>query len=167
MGKAGGYLMLFGLLLVAIGLWRAFAGGEDAIAAMVTGGVIVLVGFLLAARAPDRLPETALPAAPALPETPAEPPLPDTAWFSVIESVEDEVIDEVAAVLATDPRITHIEHEQGRYYSNPDRDDLPEWFALRCECRREERDQVMEDAARLIAERLGQDAANRVSIRVY
>ena len=167
MEKAGGYLILFGLLLVAIGLWRVFTGGEDAIAAMVTGGVIVLAGFLLVARAPDRLPDAAMPASPAAPETPAGPPLADTAWFSVIESIEDKVIDKVASVLSTDPRITHIEHEQGRYYSNPDRDDLPEWFALRCECRREERDQVMEDAARLIAERLGQESANRVSINVY
>ena len=98
---------------------------------------------------------------------PADPTEDTTAWFSVIESVEDKVIDRIATVLEADPRILHISDEQGRYYSNPDRDDLPEWFALRCECHRDSIVEIMADVPRLIEDKLGKEAAARVQISRY
>ena len=47
MEKAGGYVLLFGIVFLAIGAWRGIFGIEDALAAALTGAAFVLAGFFM------------------------------------------------------------------------------------------------------------------------
>lgn len=89
------------------------------------------------------------------------------AIFSVVQTGDDGVLDQVSALLAKDPRITSVVSESGRWYATPDRDDLPEWFALRAYCSRDLIEQVMQETQERIRENLGPDAASEVSVSRY
>ena len=175
----GGLLMLFGLLIVMMGIWEAiFADGGRAWQTMLTGGVIIVAGYFVVTGGRG----TTTPSATASADAPSEiqtagaqPAMaaaenlsgPTAKRFTIIQTGDDDVLDQVTPILEADARITSVIEEGGRWYSTPDRDDLPEWFALRVYCMTDDLDQFMEEIEREIVTRLGKKAANKVQIRHY
>ncbi len=51
--------------------------------------------------------------------------------FVIHRSFDDTGVSALAAALQALPEVASVTEEEGRWYSVPDRDDLPEWFALR------------------------------------
>lgn len=173
----GGLLMLFGILIIGMGIWEAvFEDTGEAWQTALTGIVIVAAGFFIVTRqmpvpggsgaaTPD---EDAgnVPIYTATGKEPAESG-PAEARFTIIQSYDDGVLDRIVPILEADGRITSIVEEGGRWYSTPDRDDLPEWFALRVYCVTGDLDGLMDEMGRTIETRLGKEAASKVSIRHY
>ncbi|MBD1547551.1 hypothetical protein [Roseibium aggregatum] len=178
--KIGGFLILFGLLIVGMGFWEAFFEDTgEAWKTMLTGGVIVATGHwivvgglsLFSRRAPagaEAAVEGATFEAP-ISEATAEtaPSGPAEKRFTIVQTGDDDVLDRVADLLAGDDRITDVVEEGGRWYSVPDRDDLPEWFALRVYCQVDDLDAFMEEIDRLIEDRLGSKSAAKVRVDHY
>jgi hypothetical protein len=73
----------------------------------------------------------------------------------------------LVTVIGGEPRIFNIVSEEGRYYSVPDGDDLPPWYALRIGCLKGDEDDLMEWSRKAIAEALGKDVANSLQINHY
>lgn len=174
MDKIAGLMILFGIGVVIRGGWELYAGPEgEGGTTIVVGLFFVAAGFWLASRLPTDPGEA--PAAPATDDdagkraagTKPEVSGNDSAWFSVVESVEETVLDDVAGLARKDPRISHVGYDSGRYYSVPDGDDLPEWFALRIECRKDERDAVMQALEERIRAEMGPEALRRISLSYY
>lgn len=175
----GGLLILFGLLVVGMGIWEAvFGDGGEAWQTMLTGGVIVVAGYYVVTGGRQITTRSATTSAGpasamATAETPpviatAETPSAPTAKrFTIIQTGDDDVLDRITPILEADERITSVIEEYGRWYSTPDRDDLPEWFALRVYCKTDDLDQFMREVGRLIETRLGKEAAGEVQIRHY
>lgn len=172
----GGLLILFSFLVFVRSGFEFWRGTEDAWSTGVVGLFFLTLGYFLAVREPRRgvvkkaadAQEKQEPEAPAPVETaPDEASISDKAIFSVVQTGDHTVLDEVEALMAKDKRIVSIVTDSGRWYSVPDGDDLPEWFALRAYCSPELIDQVMEDTWNLMREMLGDKAANKVSISRY
>lgn len=51
--------------------------------------------------------------------------------LTITQSFNDDGFEPIKAWLQADPRVTGETTEKGRHYSVPDRDDLPEWYAIR------------------------------------
>jgi hypothetical protein len=87
-----------------------------------------------------------------------ERPEPEDACFSVIGGLDDETaLDRVESFLERDPRVESVISETGRWYSVPDRDELPEWIALRVYSGTKDRDALMAMTRTYLDEKLGVD----------
>lgn len=159
MNTFGGLLILFSFLVFVRSGYEFWRGTEDAWSTVIVGLFFLTLGYFLAVREPRQgvVTKTA----------DAEASTSDKAIFSVVQTGDHTVLDEVEALMAKDKRIVSIVTDSGRWYSVPDGDDLPEWFALRAYCSPELIDQVMEDTWNLMREMLGDKAANKVSISRY
>ncbi|MCC2099018.1 MAG: hypothetical protein KDJ29_19155 [Hyphomicrobiales bacterium] len=169
-GNAAGYVLLIGFLAVVAGAWRYFyAVHTSADTIMLAGAVLVHGGAVLAGwaqlpadpvKAPvgERAGET-------VPHYAGARDVREDGHFIVIENFEDTLLDRVSALLRRDPRVMEVYYDSGQYHSTPDGDELPEWFALRVDCKREAVADLMRDAEQAIARELGAEAAKRLSIR--
>lgn len=164
----GGLLILFGLLIVGMGIWElVFGDGGEAWKAMLTGGGVIVAGYYVVTRETAAAAEQGCSEAEVEPTVPSDVPAPADKRFTIIQTGDDGVLDRVIPLLEADHRVTSIIEESGRWHSTPDRDDLPEWFALRTYCKTDDLDGLMEELGRLIESRLGKEAASKVQIRHY
>jgi hypothetical protein len=75
--------------------------------------------------------------------------------FSVIGGEDDEnALDRVETYLNKDSRVESVVSETGRWYSVPDRDDLPIWIALRVYSREKDRDPLMNITRTFLADKI-------------
>lgn len=176
MNTFGGLLILFSLVLFGVAAYEMWNGADDPLATVFAGLIFLGVGFFLAVREPgatshvierlasegaSQFQSKTVQGAEVRETTKAE------AIFSVIQTGDDRTLDKVHVLLSEDPRVTAIVEESGRWYSTPDGDDLPEWFALRTYCDPTLVDTVMEETKARIRESLGPTEASKVSISRY
>lgn len=88
----------------------------------------------------------------------------DEKRFTIHQTGETDALDRIRAALGDEPAITSIVEESGRHYSVPDRDDLPEWTALRIYCETQDLDAYMAALRERLVAALGQDTVNAVTI---
>lgn len=173
MERLGGFFSLFGLAALAFAAYGWFAGIAVAPEAGLAGLVLLASGYYLSSRRPDKPGALAVPPASGPPAF--DPPQAETAVahvedrkapeavFSVVQTGDDDILTKVEALLEKDPRITAIVSESGQWYQNPDRDDLPEWHALRAYCSRDLVKQIMEESEARVRSALGERMAAEVS----
>lgn len=53
--------------------------------------------------------------------------------FVIHRSFDDTGLARLARALKASPEVADVTEDEGRWYAVPDRDDLPEWFALHVE----------------------------------
>ena len=166
-----GLLILFSFVVLGRAAYEGWIGQPDAWSTAIVGLFFLGLGFYLAARAPDASVVEETTGAPTddAETTPARAQArpPAEAVFSIIQTGSDAVLDRVMPLLDRDPRIISVTDEAGRWYSVPDGDDLPEWFALRVRCPGDQIDEVMRDTTAAIRETLGDEAVNRLTINRY
>lgn len=166
MAILSGLIILFGLLLLVVGGYQSLTGREDAVASALTGLVFAGLGLYLSGR-PERASKS--------PGKIESGPIFDTttvkaeaehaeAILSIVQTNDDRIVDAIEGLLADHPRIRTVVSETGRWYATPDRDDLPEWFALRVYVDSELVDEMMAEVVELIREKLGESALDSVSI---
>ena len=168
MDVISGLLILFGLFTLGRSGYEAFTGVEDAWSTAAVGLFFTVIGVVFANQkrkfksAPAEPVETAVEAVKSvMPEEPKE------AIFSIIQTGDDDVVDRVERLLESVSSVRTVVSETGQWYSTPDRDDLPEWNALRVYCDAASVDQVMEEVSQLIKDKLGETARNKVNIQHY
>ena len=86
-------------------------------------------------------------------ETPdwAKDPDPDSnVSLTIIQSFNDDGFEPIKKWLQADPRVTGEATENGRHYTVPDGDDLPEWYAIRIGTTFEHRDMLKDDLQKMI-----------------
>lgn len=86
-------------------------------------------------------------------ETPgwARDPEPDSpASLTIIQSFNDDGFEPIREWLQADPRVTGETTENGRHYSVPDGDDLPEWYAIRISTTFQHRESLKDDLQKMI-----------------
>ncbi len=91
-------------------------------------------------------------------ETPkwARDPEPDShAMLTITQSIDDDGFEPIKAWLQADPRVTGQTTDNGRYYTVPDGDDLPEWYAIRINTVHEHRESRKDDLQKMIDTDLG------------
>lgn len=163
-----GLLILFGLFVLGRAGYEAFKGVEDAWSTGVVGLFFTGLGVYLAGRtgkpAPD-IPNPVEAVAEAI--SPKPPDEPKEAIFSIIQTGDDDVVDRIERLLESVSSVRTVVSETGQWHSTPDRDDLPEWNALRVYCDAKEADEVMEEVTNHIKDKLGVEALNKVTIQRY
>lgn len=169
MKQLGIVIVVLSLLMMikAIDKW---ADGDSTMLAIVLAVLLLLVGGVVFVNRKLPLPPDL---ADTRPETGMDPEAgadlagathePHQAIYSVVQTGGDGALDRVERLLLKDPRITEILSESGQWYATPERDDLPEWYALRVYCPSDEVDQVMSDGIRRVEEELGEGIAERVT----
>lgn len=163
-----GLLILFGLFVLGRAGYEAFKGVEDAWSTGIVGLFFTGLGVYLAGRTGKPAPDIPNPVeAVAEAVSPTSPPEPKEAIFSIIQTGDDDVVDRVERLLEGFRGVRTVVSETGQWYSTPDRDDLPEWNALRVYCDAARVDQVMEEVSQLIKDKLGVEALNKVNIQHY
>lgn len=164
-----GLIIMLGLLIIGISGYEAFSGIDGAWATALVGVVVTAIGIYLSgrnwARPIQQGSETHPGGAGRQPH--ASPEERRETIYSVIQTGDDSVIDRVESLLEKDPRVTAIVSETGRWHQTPDRDDLPEWTALRVYFGFDGSEEARDHLTNLIRENLGPDALNRVTIRPY
>lgn len=163
-----GLLILFGLFVLGRAGYEAFTGVEGAWSTGIVGLFFVGVGVFLANRKGKPTPKLPNPVE-AFTEAVVSksPPEPKEAIFSIIQTGDDDVVDRVESLLDGFRGVRAVVYETGQWHSTPDRDDLPEWTALRVYCDAKEADKVMEDVSNHIKDKLGVEALNKLSIQRY
>lgn len=168
MQTISGLIILFGLFVLGRAGYETYKGVEDAWSTGVVGLFLLGLGIYLAGRprkpAPD-IPNPVEAVAEAI--SPKVPDEPKEAIFSIIQTGDDDVVDRAEALLAGFRGVRSVVSETGQWYSTPDRDDLPEWNALRVYCDAKEVDKVMEDVSNHIKDKLGVKALNKLTIQRY
>lgn len=180
MERLGGLIILIGLYALGRGGYEFYRGIEGALSTSVVGIAFVGFGYVLVNLLPSRRGAAPGPAGEAAPEkegqdgrggtagteTGAEAEAevaPAQAVFSVVQTGDDDVLVRVERLLKEDPRITDIVSESGQWHQTPDRDDLPEWHALRAYCARSKVETVIEESGARVREALGEEAAQKLS----
>ncbi|MFQ5439038.1 MAG: DUF308 domain-containing protein [Paracoccaceae bacterium] len=166
--------ILAGLVVLVWAVSQLVTGGPNtalagvAVIAVLIGGVYLVKRRVSDPKVAPGTTEATVPEAgpPAETDPPAET-APAQAIFSVVQTGDDRALNRVERLLQGDPRITDIIAESGQWYASPDRDDLPEWHALRVYCAQDEIDQVMAESERRVASKLGQSTAAKVSFSRY
>lgn len=168
MNIIAGLLILFGLFVLGKAGYEAFTGVEGAWSTGLVGLFFVGVGVFLANRKGKPTPKPPNPVK-AFTEAVVSnaPPEPKEAIFSIIQTGDDDVVDRVEGLLDGFRGVRTVVYETGQWHSTPDREDLPEWNALRVYCDAQEVDQVMEEVSQLIKDKLGVEALNKLSIQRY
>ena len=150
MNRVAGFTILLGVLVLGIGVSETLNDAEDAGSIALFGVTLIGAGFFLNRRRGGRAAGTAAGS---------------EARFSIVQTGDDAVVSAVARLLEGHAQITAVVPDTGRWHETPDRDDLPEWHALRIYCAPGSRDEVIAMVTDLIRERLGEAALNEVSIR--
>lgn len=159
-------LILFGLVLLVVAGYDFVTGGADAGIKAVLGIGFIGSGVYLAGRPRSDRPIAEV--VEKLTPNPQRPPKqPRPTIISVIQTGDDDVVDRVERLLENDERISSVVSETGRWHSTPDRDDLPEWTALRVYCGDAQSDKMIEYISERIRVSLGTDALNKVTIQPY
>jgi len=86
-------------------------------------------------------------------ETPewARDPDPDSpASLTITQNLNDDGFEPIRAWLQADPRVTSETTDNGRHYSVPDGDDLPEWYAIRISTIHKHREPLKDDLQKMI-----------------
>ena len=89
----------------------------------------------------------------------------DEVDFIITQDKKDDLLDRIDHLLDEDDRILSTYSDSGRYYSVPDRDDLPEWYKLGVRSLRKDRDAIMADLSEEIRSKLGEDVLHGVNIQ--
>ena len=181
----GGCAMLFAFLVLGMGLWELVVdGSSEGWSTLIVGGIFLVTGFFVASweiwrgssgeidpvevegnLAALNAVENAASAA----EQPPAPPEPqdEKQRFTIHQTGEDHALDRAGEILSGDKRITSMHWETGRWYSVPDGDDLPEWFALRITCDVDDLDAFMEEISEKLQEMLPASDFNALTIAHY
>ncbi len=169
MERFGGLLMLFGTLLLGMSAWRWVFDGPDVLATFLSGVFFLILGWFVAIRdfGPAKVQQAAADIVPEQLTPTLAKSAPSKAIISFVQTGDDDVLERVERLLEQDARITSITSEGGRWYSVPDGDDLPEWYALRAYCSTEEVEQIMADMSSLLVKNLGSASAAQISISRY
>lgn len=168
--KISGYgLIAAGLLVALYGVTTLTGAGS--ILLVIVGGVLLMVGvgyFLPDESSPSAADETpaSVTVAAELRDS-ATAPLEQEVYFSIIQNLDDNLLDRVSPLLEDDSRILFVGEDHGHHYSTPDRDDLPEWFALRVQTKSADRDAVMADIKSQISSQLGDDVLSGLEFNYY
>jgi hypothetical protein len=81
----------------------------------------------------------------------AREPEPDTpASLTITQNFNDDGFEPIRAWLQADSRVAAESTDNGRHYSVPDGDDLPEWYAIRISTTYKQRESLKEDLQKMI-----------------
>ena len=86
-------------------------------------------------------------------ETPewARDPEPNSpASLTITQNLDDDGFEPIKAWLQADSRVTGETTDNGRHYSVPDGDDLPEWYAIRINTIHKHRESLKDDLQKMI-----------------
>ena len=86
--------------------------------------------------------------------------------FMVLRNHSDDGLGTVERFLEQDTRVLSIGRDEGRYYTVPDREDLPEWFSIHANCRQNDLDALLADLTTHMKTNLDDSIADEISISV-
>ena len=83
----------------------------------------------------------------------------------IVRNYEDTGLSTLESILSDHPLVLSTVQDEGRYYSVPDRDDLPEWFSLHISCKKDDCEQLMKDIDDILDNQFSKDLANSFDVR--
>lgn len=162
--------------LIILGLWGIFAGvdawsSDDGLMIVVASvlGILAGIGILFPNVGRDEEVEQDVPDSVTVSEQMQEdtPPVDEgqqKVQFMVTRNHSDEGLDAVERLLSEDKRVLSMGRDEGRHYSVPDGDDLPEWFSIHVSCNKKDLEALMADLETQMKAELDDSIVNAIEI---
>ena len=166
-------VLLFALSVLVVGatLWLFGTAGPGKAITLAGGAILfgglVMLGWDAGKDAPGAIPADGANGTDDAEVPSSTQPAKAEKRFTIVQTGDDAALDRAADILSDDDRITEIIHESGRWYAVPDRDDLPEWNALRIYCDVPDLDAFMTEVDGILRDRLDAADYSEVSISHY